>query len=79
MQLSLYDLNNDKAPRDLSSITTKGLMSPEDKLKLNGIEDNANKYIHPATHPASMITGLASGQTSTKRNVHYYFSALRLP
>lgn len=28
------------------------------KNKLDGIEEGANKYIHPNTHPASMITGL---------------------
>lgn len=27
-----------------------------EKNKLAGIEDNANNYIHPSTHPASMIT-----------------------
>jgi hypothetical protein len=31
----------------------------EYKKKLDGIEEGANKYIHPPTHPASMITGLA--------------------
>lgn len=29
-----------------------------EKNKLAGIEEGANKYIHPSTHPASMITGL---------------------
>ncbi|PRR85948.1 pyocin knob domain-containing protein [Clostridium luticellarii] len=28
----------------------------EEKDKLAGIEDNANKYVHPTTHPGSMIT-----------------------
>jgi hypothetical protein len=28
----------------------------EEKSKLAGIENNANKYIHPVTHPATMIT-----------------------
>lgn len=32
-----------------------GFMSAEDKIKLDGIEINATKYIHPPTHPASMI------------------------
>lgn len=27
-----------------------------DKNKLAGIQDNANKYVHPTTHPATMIT-----------------------
>lgn len=31
--------------------TSHGLMCPEDKLKLEGIEDGANKYVHP-THTA---------------------------
>lgn len=35
-----------------------------EKNKLAGIEDNANNYIHPSTHPASMIT-----QDSTHRFV----------
>lgn len=35
-----------------------GLMSGSDKSKLNGIEANANNYIHPSSHPISMITGL---------------------
>ena len=33
-----------------------GLMSTEDKTKLDGIEANANNYTHPENHPASMIT-----------------------
>ena len=32
-----------------------GLMCPEDKIKLANIEDGANKYIHPDTHPATII------------------------
>lgn len=31
----------------------------EEKGKLAGIETGANKYIHPTTHPASIITGLS--------------------
>lgn len=34
------------------------------KIKLDGIEAGANKYTHPATHPASMIT-----ESTTKRFV----------
>ena len=36
--------------------TTEGLMSAADKVKLNGIEAGANKYVLPKTLPASMIT-----------------------
>lgn len=32
-----------------------GLMSAEDKTKLNGIAEGANNYVHPASHDASMI------------------------
>ena len=37
--------------KDLPLVTTtvKGYMSPQDKVKLNGIENNANNYIHPKT------------------------------
>lgn len=34
--------------------------------KLDGIAAGANKYSHPATHAASMITGLATVATSGK-------------
>ena len=36
--------------------TANGLMSYDMFNKLNGIEAGANKYIHPTSHPASMIT-----------------------
>lgn len=41
-----------------SLVTTNqnGVMSKEDKIKLDGIEKGANKYTHPGTHPASMIS-----------------------
>lgn len=51
-----------------ATTTTAGLMSASDKVKLNNIADNANNYIHPPTHPASMITGLANVATSGSYN-----------
>jgi hypothetical protein len=39
-------------------------MSSSDKSKLDGIASGANKYTHPSTHAASMITGLATVATS---------------
>lgn len=30
-----------------ATVTAAGLMSPEDKIKLNNIADNANAYVHP--------------------------------
>lgn len=53
---------------DNATTTTAGLMSASDKVKLNGIAANANNYAHPSTHPASMITGLASVATSGSYN-----------
>lgn len=37
-----------------------GLMSSTDKSKLDNIAAYANNYVHPASHPVSMITGLAN-------------------
>ncbi len=47
-----------------ASQTAAGLMSADDKKKLDGIASQANKYEHPSTHSASMITGLAAVATS---------------
>lgn len=57
MSLSLYELNNDKAPKIQASMVHEGLMSAQDKMKLDTIETNANFYTHPITHPISMIDG----------------------
>lgn len=51
-----------------ATASAAGLMSSTDKVKLNGIADNANYYIHPSTHPASMISGLATVATSGNYN-----------
>lgn len=53
---------------DNATTTSSGLMSSTDKVKLNGIADNANYYIHPSTHPASMISGLATVAKSGSYN-----------
>lgn len=41
-----------------------GLMTSDEREKLSGIEEGANKYVHPANHPASMISGLSKVATS---------------
>lgn len=51
-----------------ATTSTAGLMSASDKVKLNSIAANANNYIHPPTHPASMISGLATVATSGNYN-----------
>lgn len=38
-----------------ATTTSDGLMAKEDKTKIDGIEEGANKYVHPATHRAGMI------------------------
>lgn len=42
----------------------EGTLTTEQITKLDGIDTNANYYIHPENHPASMITGLANVATS---------------
>ncbi|MDX9739533.1 MAG: metallophosphoesterase [Candidatus Dojkabacteria bacterium] len=42
-----------------------GLMSSADKAKLNGIESNANNYVHPATHSADIIVDGATNKVYT--------------
>ncbi len=44
------------APKDLVTTTKEGLMSKDDKAKLDAIEEGATNYQHPATHSADMIT-----------------------
>lgn len=41
---------------DLVSTSTDGLMTTSDKVKLDGIEEGANKYVHPSNHAATIIT-----------------------
>lgn len=41
---------------DIVTSEKDGLMSKEDKAKLDGVAENANNYIHPSNHPATMIT-----------------------
>ena len=42
----------------------EGTLTEEQISKLDSVEQNANYYIHPENHPASMITGLANVATS---------------
>jgi hypothetical protein len=58
---------NGKAPNTLVSGAPQndGLMRATDKLKLDGISAGANNYVHPATHPATMITEDATHRFAT--------------
>lgn len=44
-----------KADNTLASYVGDGLMSMEDKIKLDEIDSNANNYIHPEKHDPSII------------------------
>lgn len=46
---------NEKSGGNMASTTTAGLMSAADKQKLDGVATGANNYVHPASHPATMI------------------------
>lgn len=56
---------NAKAPTTVATISTNGLMSSTDKSKLDGIATGANNYVHPATHPASIIVQDANNRFVT--------------
>ncbi len=45
-----------KADKTTASETEDGLMSKADYIKLKNIDESANRYEHPETHPASMIS-----------------------
>ena len=55
------------ADNKVDKVAGKGL-SPNDyttaeKTKLAGITAGANNYVHPSTHPSTMITGLGTAAT----------------
>lgn len=45
--------------------TANGLMAAADKKKLDGVAAEANNYVHPSAHPASMITQDATHRFTT--------------
>jgi hypothetical protein len=55
--VSLAQINtwNNKASNELVTQLKNGLMSLADKTKLDNIQENTNNYVHPATHPATII------------------------
>ena len=56
---------NGKAETDVVTTSVNGLMSAADKVKLNGVENNANNYTHPASHSLDIITETASKKIMT--------------
>ncbi|MBC8558721.1 hypothetical protein [Fumia xinanensis] len=57
------ELNNRVVKETGKGLSTHDYTTAE-KQKLAGIAQNANNYVHPSAHPASMITGLSSVATS---------------
>ena len=57
---------NGKAANTLVTKLSHGLMSKEDKAKLDSISESANYYAHPVSHPASMILETENAQFVTK-------------
>ena len=49
---------------NVSETTSKKIMTAAERTKLNEIATGANNYVHPTSHPATMITGLATVATS---------------
>ncbi|SDD75764.1 hypothetical protein SAMN02799630_03950 [Paenibacillus sp. UNCCL117] len=56
---------NAKASTAVATTSASGLMSAADKGKLDGVAAGANNYVHPATHPASVIAQDASNRFVT--------------
>ena len=58
--------------KKVDKVSGKGLSTndytTDEKNKLAGIASGANAYTHPSSHPASMITGLATVATSGSYN-----------
>ena len=68
--VDINDLNDnmdilDSEVSRVASTTANGRMTAADKAKLNGIAASANNYVHPANHPASIITQDASNRFVT--------------
>ena len=55
-----YDRNfRELGQAKVDRVEGSGLMTDEEREKLSGIEEGANAYEHPASHPASMIADTA--------------------
>jgi|GEM_PF-2551194 len=56
---------NAKAGTSVATTSANGLMSSTDKSKLDGVAAGANNYVHPSSHPASIITQDANNRFVT--------------
>ena len=60
---------SNKASNNLVTPNVNGIMSKEDKIKLNSVDMNANYYIHPQTHDPSIILEDASHRFVTDEQI----------
>lgn len=64
-QISKWDAKADNKP---ATIIKDGLMSKEDKNKLDSVEEGANKYVHPIKHHPSDIEETTAKQFVSKKD-----------
>lgn len=62
---TLLDTWNGKAGTAVATQAANGLMAAADKKKLDGVAAGANNYVHPSSHPGSMITQDATHRFTT--------------
>ena len=65
-----------KASTTLASDKVNGLMSRDDKVKLDSIPEGVNNYIHPNSHPASMIIESTNKQFVSSNQIREWNSKL---
>ncbi|MGE7880161.1 hypothetical protein [Peribacillus muralis] len=68
---ALKELQDNAADKTPVTTTANGLMSKEDKIKLNGVAAEANNYVHPDTHPAAMIVETPAKQFISATQLAY--------
>lgn len=57
---------NGKAPKDVATTSVNGLMAAADKVKLNGIANNANNYVHPNNSNTRHVTDSEKNKWNSK-------------
>lgn len=60
---------SNKAPKDLATIFSPGLISPSDKEKIDTVEKYANYYVHPDTHEPEIIAQNATHRFVTDAQI----------
>lgn len=58
IKLAKYSDVEGKVDKDGEKVLSDNNYTTKEKSKLEGIEERANRYMHPAVHTADMIVGL---------------------